>query len=346
MVISGRCDDIGCWVGKLPKGCKLCMEGLKSVVFTTGLCPENCFYCPISLAKKGKDVMYVNETPVRDLKDLLMEVVVSGSKGVGVTGGDPLVKVDDVVKMIKHLKEFLGDGFHIHLYTTGFLVNDKNLTALVNAGLDELRIHVTGEHSFKALKKALEYPIDVGVENPVLPNSLNFLKDVILKSSELGVKFVNLNELEASESNYEKFLQRGFKVGVDGVSVEGSKDVALEILKWVDNAGIDVSVHFCPAVFKDRYQFRKRLRRRFVRSKRVFEWGKGGLVKWIEVSVDEISNSSLKALWLADLAFKAGDKLLTGRRVGSLLKNLKVSYDLVEGYPTTPRKVLNVFQIS
>ncbi len=321
------------------------MKGLKSVVFTTGLCPENCFYCPISIVKKGRDVTYVNESQVRDLKDLITEVVVSGSKGVGITGGDPLVKVGFVVEVIKSLKEFFGSGFHVHLYTTGFLISDESLTALVNAGLDELRIHVTGEHSFKALKKALEFPIDVGIENPVLPNSFNFLKELILKSSELGVKFVNLNELEVSESNYERILQRGFKVSTDGISVEGSKDVALEILKWVDEVGLNVSVHYCPAVFKDRYQFRKRLSRRFVRSKRVFEWGRGGLIKWVEVDVSNDLNPELKTLWTVGLAFKARDKLLTHKRVTKILKNLKVSYDLIEGYPTTPRRVLNISHI-
>ncbi|HRZ19884.1 MAG TPA: radical SAM protein, partial [Methanofastidiosum sp.] len=36
------------YTGKLSKGCKLCIKGRKSVLFVTGLCGVNCYYCPLS----------------------------------------------------------------------------------------------------------------------------------------------------------------------------------------------------------------------------------------------------------------------------------------------------------
>ncbi|HDN75817.1 MAG TPA: 4Fe-4S cluster-binding domain-containing protein, partial [Acidilobales archaeon] len=115
--MEGDCEEFGCWVGELAVGCKLCKEGLKSTLFLTGLCPERCFYCPISFERRGKDVTFINEVLVKDLSDVIIEVIASRSRGIGITGGEPLVRFNKLVKVIKELKEFFGDEFHIHLYT-------------------------------------------------------------------------------------------------------------------------------------------------------------------------------------------------------------------------------------
>ena len=53
--------------GKLAKGCQLCVKGRKSVLFSTGLCPRNCFFCPISDKKKNNDVIFINELKINEL---------------------------------------------------------------------------------------------------------------------------------------------------------------------------------------------------------------------------------------------------------------------------------------
>ncbi|MCD6340572.1 MAG: radical SAM protein [Desulfurococcales archaeon] len=336
--IDGSCSDIGCWIGKLPKGCELCMEGLKSVVFITGICRENCFYCPISPARRGKDLMYVNDVLVSNIKDIICEVVASGSKGIGLTGGDPLVRLERTINTIKLLKDFFGSGFHVHLYTTGLLLTDDVMNKLVNAGLDEIRIHVVNDYSWRALKTALRYPISVGIENPVLPKMFENLKELVIKAHNMGVEFINLNELEFSEGNYLSLRLRGFKPKPGSVAAEGSEDLAIRLLEWVKGSGLNVNVHYCPAVFKDKYQYVKRLKRRALNTKLVFEAVDEGLVRW--ASISSCPESVLNKLVLSDQAFIIGNEVVTSIKVA---RALGCRYYVVEALPLTPRKVLNKF---
>ena len=111
--------------GPLIKGCRQCVKGQKTVLFITGICNRNCYFCPISDKKKNVDDVYANEWKIKSKDELIKEITLCNSKGVGITGGDPLLKVDRCVDYIKTLKIKFGKKFHIHLYTSL-----KNLTEL------------------------------------------------------------------------------------------------------------------------------------------------------------------------------------------------------------------------
>ncbi len=336
--MKGECESVGCWVGKLPKGCELCMRGLKSVVFVTGLCPDNCFYCPISYQKKGKDVTYVNELRVQDERGLILEVCACGSKGAGMTGGDPIARLERTVRYIDMLKDFFGNSFHIHLYTSGTLLTDEVMSKLVKAGLDEIRVHVIGKRSWEALRIALKYPISVGIENPAIPGTENLLKDIIVRAYELGVDFINLNELEFSETNQYQLMLRGMKPTGDGVSAFGSKETALRILKWVEEEGLAISVHYCPASFKDKVQFRLRMLRRAKITHRVYEEVTNeGLVLWAEIPIDK---PAIRELRLKNLVFYNGN---VARTHPVIARSLGEKARFVEAYPVDPRRILNTW---
>src|SRR6056297_2046886 len=79
--------------GEMCDGCKLCVQGRKTVLFITGICPRKCFYCPISSEKYAHDVVFANEWKIKDVEnpvELFEEVKMTGAKGAGITGGDPL----------------------------------------------------------------------------------------------------------------------------------------------------------------------------------------------------------------------------------------------------------------
>jgi len=146
------------YIGLLPKGCTLCHEGLKLVLFITGLCNRRCWYCPIS-------------------------------------DREPLLVFDRVIKVIELLKAEFGEEHHIHLYTNGELLSLNHACALKECGLDELRIHITSELSWKGIKNAINAGLNVGIEIPVIPNNgLNYYTNIIRRAESMGIRFINLNE--------------------------------------------------------------------------------------------------------------------------------------------------------
>ena len=126
----------------LPDGCQFCVRGEKLVLFSTGLCPRKCYFCPVSDQKFGHDVSFANERKISSREDVILESEAMDAKGAGITGGDPLMKIERTVAYIKQLKEKYVVKFHIHLYTSLNLVTEENLKLLYDAGLDEIRFHL------------------------------------------------------------------------------------------------------------------------------------------------------------------------------------------------------------
>lgn len=246
--------------GKLPRGCRLCQQGLKTVIFLTGLCPYNCFYCPLSEYRKQRDVTIINETevsfPEEYFRKLTGEVLKSGSRGASLTGGDPLVKHRLSVETIRYLKENFGKNFHVHVYTTGLLLGDNRLRELVDAGLDELRIHSPLEKLENILKLAHEYrdKLAIGLEYPSLPGSIETLLKLLELAEKYELEFINLNQLEFTETNSLSLQLHGYKLAKDYRAAEGSKETALELLDHAEKKASNVTIHYCPVIVKDHYQ--------------------------------------------------------------------------------------------
>jgi len=239
------------------------------VLLVTGRCGESCYYCPLSEAKKGKDVVYADELLVSRDEDIILEAEAIGARGTGITGGDPLMAMERTVRYIRLLKERFGPGHHVHLYTA--TVDRQKFLELQEAGLDELRIHPPIEHwphlERLGIAEALEGSImKVGFEVPAIPGELEGLLSVCRHAADLGLDFVNLNELEVSETNCQALLGRGFRVSSDVSSaMQGSMEIALQAM---EEMGDEVPMHFCSSSFKDRVQLRERLKRRAKRVAR------------------------------------------------------------------------------
>jgi hypothetical protein len=88
----------------------------------------------------------------------------------------------------------------------------------------------------------------------------------------MGVSFLNINELEASETNFDRLVSMGMRLtNMESASIEGSASTAREFLEWSEDGLQNLSVHFCSARFKDSVQMRRRLERRLEQTIRNFE---------------------------------------------------------------------------
>jgi uncharacterized protein len=254
--------------GELSPACVQCSEGRKMVLFVTGRCRFRCFYCPVSERRNQKDVTYANERLISRDEEVLDEARAMGASGTGITGGDPLGVVDRVEHYIRLLKETFGPAHHIHLYTHE--PNREKLKRLAAAGLDEFRLHIPhylwgplaadGGAYRAVLEEAPEWGIRRGVEIPVLPEKERELRSLLRALDGLNLDFINLNELEFSETNEVNLHARGYVVDPRaGWGVRGSRAVADRLVRELK---LSVPLHYCSSRFKDGVQLRQRLIRR------------------------------------------------------------------------------------
>ena len=262
--------------GKLAGGCALCVKGKKMVLFITGLCGQRCFYCPVSEDKFSKDVIFANEWEIKDPqnpKEMIEECRLTEASGCGITGGDPLVKTERTCEYIRMLKKEFGKSFHVHLYTPMNLVNEKNLSMLYGAGLDEIRFHPNLDDSkdWIRLNLAKKYSWKIGAEIPVIPGYEEKTKK-LMDFLDGKINFLNLNELEFSDTSaaHYRLDKIGFKQR-DSVSygVKGSQELAFRLLEY--SKGKKYSVHFCTSKLKNSVQMGNRLKIRAKNSAMKFD---------------------------------------------------------------------------
>ena len=248
--------------GDLAQGCRFCIEGAKMVLLVSGRCSTGCFYCPVSAEKKGKDVVYANEGRVNSDAEVIEEAESMDALGAGITGGDPSQCLDRTVHYIRLLKERFGKDFHIHMYTS--TISAENARILEEAGLDEIRYH-PGERMWDRMQETelaeiiANTGMDVGIEVPALPGCSAKLIALAEYAFSAGVSFMNLNELEFSESNWSMMEEHGYSLKDDiSSAVAGSEETALAVMAALP----DLPIHFCSSSFKDGVQLRNRLKRR------------------------------------------------------------------------------------
>jgi pyruvate formate-lyase activating enzyme-like uncharacterized protein len=258
--------------GALSPACEQCQEGRKMVLFVTGVCRFRCFYCPVSPTRNQIDVVYANERRIERDEEILEEARAIGAAGTGITGGDPLGVVDRVEHYVRLMKREFGPEHNIHLYTHE--PNAEKLRQLAAAGLDEFRLHIphylwgplsgNGGAYRAVLEEAPAWGIRRGVEIPVLPEKEAELRRLLRALDEIGVDFVNLNELEFSETNEANLLGRGYRTDArNGYGVRGSRAAAERLVRELR---LSIPVHYCSSRFKDGVQLRQRLRRRAERT--------------------------------------------------------------------------------
>lgn len=288
------------------------------VLYITGICARNCFYCPLSEEKKDRGVIFANERPVKGkrwLEGIIEEVERMKALGTGITGGDPMMFPERTAEVIRALKKRFGSKHHIHLYTSGPF--EKDLLERVNkAGLDEIRFHPPVEvwERFRYLgtgadegdpgeadiyhdliEAAREAGLHTGIEIPSIPAGPDLdysdsLKAILDYGARENLEFINVNELEASHTNADRMRDMGYSLVGISMAVEGSRQLAWEAIREVEgnNPESRTVFHFCSSVYKDSVQMRNRLKRTAKNVHRPYEMvtGDGTILRGVVESDD------------------------------------------------------------
>jgi len=262
--------------GNLPEGCLYCVKGQKMVIFITGICNRRCFYCPVSEEKIYQDCSYANEWNLnltdKDLNEeqyqiLIDEAKLTEAKGAGITGGDPLLVIKRTEQVVKRLKKEFGPKFHIHAYTSLNNVSEDRLKILFEAGLDEIRFHpeLEDQRFWSRIEIVNKFKWKKGIEIPVIPGYKDKTKVVISYFAD-KVDFINLNELEISDSSHNQLLQQGFNPkDRQSYAVSGSEELAMEIMEYSKDR-YPIPIHFCTSKLKNGVQLANRIK---IRSKNI-----------------------------------------------------------------------------
>jgi uncharacterized protein len=330
------------------EGCKRCLRGRKMVLFITGKCSRNCFYCPLSKKRKNIDKIWANEKECKTLSEVIKEAEKSGARGCGITGGDPLLKMERTLKYASALKKRFKD-FHIHIYLSTLLVTKEKLKRL-SEFVDEVRFHpnLLGDlkkEKFK-IKLAKEFfdKKNIGIEVPVFPGRekeiLLLLKEI---SKEIG--FVNLNELEIGESNEDLFSIK-YDLNEDGYTVKGSLETGKKLLKKISKINPKLKAHLCTARTKNWYQLRNRLK-----HYEILPFGKRTYEGTVLYFVTKIKNK--KDILKVEKKFGKNNcfydsvkerMILNSAKISSFVKDFEIY--LVEEYPSHDRDEVEIEKVS
>lgn len=336
------------------EGCRLCMKGSKLVLFVTGLCRRRCYYCPISEKRGGKDKSWANEAAVNSSEDIIREAERMRALGAGVTGGDPAMRLDRVIEYIGLLKGYF-DPFHVHMYTAEPL-DEGSLRRLKDAGLDELRFHLLEPAIWVSIEKAISLGIETGIEIPALPGHDERIIGIAKRLNDAGGRFLNLNELEFSETNAGEFKKVGHKLKSDlSYAAYGSEETAKNVQRSLE--GLGLMVHYCSSGFKDGVQLKMRLTRTAKNVKRDFEEVSDDGLLLKGVIVPESSDMDLNIL-MEDLlaSFEIPETLMavdneklrietTQEIAEALSHNKEFKCFFVEEYPTRDRLETDVIPL-
>ena len=263
------------------------------------------------------------------------------AKGAGITGGEPIVVFDKTLHYIDLLKSEFGQKFHIHMYTA-YPIEKERLRKLCEHGLDEMRFHFFDEN-WDVIENALKFDWDVGIEIPVILEYKEKIKKILLKADELGVKFINLNELEFSERNETILLGKNYEIKDNApTAVKESEEVAKRLLEFSEKNLKKTSVHYCSAMTKNVFQLKNRWKRRANNIKENYEKvNDDGLLEKCIIEVNEkditpLLNNLRKKYRLSSNVIKMKNNVIeTSFKIGLKIakKNSKLKIFFVKQVP-------------
>ena len=256
--------DTKIYSGALSPGCLVCGAGSWSCLFINGLCNARCFYCPSEQTSRSEPT--TNGLVFAHPQDYLDYLERFEFTGASISGGEPFLSFEKTLLFVSKIKRKFGSRMYVWLYTNGIAVTREKLERLRDADLDEIRFDISAHrYDLENLGMATELIKTVTVEIPAIPEDEDRLRTLLPRLEEMGVKHLNLHDLRCTTHNCTHLMRRGYRF-LHGakVTVLDSELVALRLIDYAQDQRIELPVHYCSFIYKERFQtsgHRKRLAR-------------------------------------------------------------------------------------
>lgn len=257
-----RNDGKSIVANRLSPACEACRTGAGSATFFISLkCHRSCFYCFNPNQERYEEF----SAGKRDVIGELQQIAAGGHKikHLALTGGEPLLFEPEAVAFYAFARDHFPEA-HTRLYTCGDHADAEVLADLQRAGLDEIRFSIRmhdlekgHRHVFDRIALAKAYIPSVMVEMPVLPGTLDTMKDVLRELDRLGIDSINLLEFCYPLYNAGAFNARGYAVKsrpyripynywyAGGLPIARSELECLALLEFAIDEELSIGVHYC-----------------------------------------------------------------------------------------------------
>jgi pyruvate formate-lyase activating enzyme-like uncharacterized protein len=237
--------------GKMSPGCILCKKGKWDCIFMTMDCNLDCSFCYSPAKQRQHTRKSAFGSSIEQVADRYRRL---GIKGIGFTGGEPLMEFESLIAWIKGLRHRL-PGNYIWVYTNGLLLKEKYVDTITGSGLDEIRFNLAATgYSNKDILSIARYASRkipaITVEIPAVPQDRDMLLPALESWIKAGVKYLNLHELICEPgTNSEIYreqcdmltLEDGHRTGI----MAQSRLLILEVLKFAEKKRLSLNINIC-----------------------------------------------------------------------------------------------------
>lgn len=206
---AGHCAH----AGRISPGCRGCFEPdpFRHNLLSGMSCNLDCVYC---FRRGGSE-------PDRDARLRWKAKLVKDSYSPGYAptafsfsgGGEPLAYIETIrgyMDLLHQLEPKMARKPWYFLYTNGLLADHDTLLRLKDMGFDEIRFHPGASNFsrkvFRHMREAVRHFKAITVETPAWPPHRDQLFQMLPVLDDLGVKHLNLGEVEVTRANLDRIL--------------------------------------------------------------------------------------------------------------------------------------------
>ncbi len=237
--------------GELSPGCQACKSGKWDCIFLTLSCNLSCSFCltPCTLTKASSISAFGN-----DIHTLIKEYAELKISGIGFSGGEPMLESKLLIDCLLSIHKANPEAY-LWAYTNGLLLTKDIISALAEAGLDELRFNMAATgyfhpHILEMLRYAAMRLAAVTVEIPAIPEDKDQLLKALSVWGRTGVKYLNLHELiyePGSPSEKMSGKKENCRMPDGHVCAFNplSSDLVKYVFEQIETAKLPLSVNYC-----------------------------------------------------------------------------------------------------